>query len=127
MMVNGAQDSMFNNIYIHDIYNWADLGMEICGPYAAPHLSSEDIDIQYGYTGTRAHGLVIDYTSGDYTNIRIENIESYHGEANGITIYKGSYINLGNIEVNNINAGTKLDADNVNNLVHKFNPKSMSS
>ena len=117
MMVNGAQDSEFNNLYIHDIYNWAELGMEICGPYPGPHLTIEDIDIQYGYTGTRAHGLIIDYTSGDYTNIKIENIESYHGEAAGMTIYKESYINLGNVMVNNINAGTQLDDESVKKLV----------
>lgn len=51
MMINGAQDVIFNNIYIHDIYNWADLGMEICGPYQGPELTTEDIDISYGYTG----------------------------------------------------------------------------
>jgi len=117
MMVNGAQHSRFNDIYIHDVHNWAELGSTICGPYPGPHLTIEDIDIQYGYTGTRAHGLVVDYTSGEYTNIRIENIESYHGEANGMTIYKESYVNLHNINVRNINAGTQLNADSVQKLV----------
>ena len=51
IMVNGAQDSTFNNIYIHDVYNWADLGLDVCGPYVGPHLTQEDIDISYGYTG----------------------------------------------------------------------------
>eukprot|EP00483_Globobulimina_turgida_P005455 UN05465 len=91
MMINGALDSMFNNIYIHDIYNWAGLGMDVCGQYLGPKLTTEDIDISYGYTATRAHGMVIDYTSGDYTNIHIENVESFRGEANGLTIYKESY------------------------------------
>ena len=50
LMVNGAQDSVFNNIYIHDIYNWAELGMDVCGPYEELHLTQEDIDISYGYT-----------------------------------------------------------------------------
>merc|ERR1719203_148223 len=103
-MVNGAKDSVFDNIHIHNVYNWAELGSEICGPYDQIHITFEDIDIQYGYTATRAHGMVIDYTSGDYTNIKIEDIESYHGEANGLTIYKESYVNLANIEVNNVNA-----------------------
>ena len=51
IMVNGAQDSTFNNIYVHDVYNWADLGLDVCGEYAGPHLTQEDIDISYGYTG----------------------------------------------------------------------------
>ena len=122
MMVNGAQESSFNNLYIHDIYNWADLGMEVCGPYDLVHITFEDIDIQYGYTGTTAHGLVIDFTSGDYTNIKIENVQSYYGEANGMTIYKESYVNLGNIVVNNVNAGTQLTEQDIDALVLPNSP-----
>ena len=90
--------------------------MELCGPYPGPHLTTEDIDIQYGYTGTRAHGMLIDYTTGDYKNIQIENIESYHGEANGLTIYKESFINLQNLYINNVHAGTKLTDEDVEQL-----------
>lgn len=60
--------------------------------------------------------MVIDYTSGDYTNIHIENVESWHGEANGLTIYKESFVNLGNIQVHDIHAGTKLNDDDVSQL-----------
>eukprot|EP01083_Nonionella_stella_P034160 93526_1 len=116
LMINGAQDSVFNDIRIRDIYNWADLGLDICGEYEGPHLTTEDIDIQYGYTGTRAHGMVIDFTTGDYKNIAIENVESFHGEANGLTIYKESYVNLQNIVVRNIRAGTQLDEEQVQTL-----------
>lgn len=61
--------------------------------------------------------MVIDYTSGDYINLHIENVESWRGEANGLTIYKESYINLQNVLINNINAGTKLNENDVSNLV----------
>jgi len=87
--------------------------------YAAntgPHLTTEDIEIQYGYTGTRSHGMVIDFTSGDYSNIRIENVESWHGEANGMTIYKESYVNLAQIVVRNVSAGTRLNQQIVDGL-----------
>jgi len=116
IMINGAQDSVINNVYIHDIYNWAKLGMDVCGPYNGPSLTTEDIDISYGYTATRSHGMVIDYTSGDYKDIKIENVESWHGEANGLTIYKESYINLQNVLVNNIHAGTQLNEQQVSKL-----------
>ncbi len=89
----------------------AELGSKICGPYEQIHITFEDIDMQFGYTATRSHGMVIDYTTGTYSNINIKNIESYHGEANGLTIYKGSDINVENINVNNINAGTQLNKD----------------
>eukprot|EP00483_Globobulimina_turgida_P001865 UN01867 len=94
LMINGAQNSIFDNIFIHDIYNFGALGSTICGPYDLLHITFEDIDIQYGYTATRAHGLVIDYASGEYTNIHIDNIQSKNGEANGFTIYKESDVIL---------------------------------
>ena len=60
--------------------------------------------------------MVIDYTPGDYKNLHIENVESWHGEANGLTIYKESYINLQNLIINNIRAGTKFDEQSVTKL-----------
>eukprot|EP00485_Elphidium_margaritaceum_P007624 CAMPEP_0202695936 /NCGR_PEP_ID=MMETSP1385-20130828/9363_1 /ASSEMBLY_ACC=CAM_ASM_000861 /TAXON_ID=933848 /ORGANISM="Elphidium margaritaceum" /LENGTH=1002 /DNA_ID=CAMNT_0049352021 /DNA_START=118 /DNA_END=3126 /DNA_ORIENTATION=+ len=113
IMVNGAQESLFEQLYIHDIYNWAELGMDVCGAYPGPSLTTEDIDISYGYTATRSHGMVVDYTTGAYRNIHIENVESWHGEANGLTIYKQSFIELENVMVENIFAGTKLDESEV--------------
>merc|ERR1712154_11425 len=95
----------------------ADIGMAVCGPYDGPSLTTEDIDISYGYTATRSHGMVIDYTSGDYKNLHIENVESFHGEANGLTFYKESYINLENVIINNINAGSKMNDESVAALV----------
>ena len=60
--------------------------------------------------------MVIDYVSGDYKDIKIENIESWHGEANGLTIYKESHINLQSVLVRNVNAGTKLDKETAEQL-----------
>eukprot|EP01084_Bolivina_argentea_P298668 514715_1 len=109
-MINGAQDSIFDNIYIHDVYNWADLGSKICGPYDQIHITFEDIDIQFGYTATRSHGMVIDYTTGDYKNIQIENIESYYGSAWGMVLYKGNDFDISDISVKSVYAGTQLTA-----------------
>ena len=60
--------------------------------------------------------MVIDYVTGDYKDIKIENVESWHGEANGLTIYKESYINLQSVLIRNINAGTKLDKETAESL-----------
>eukprot|EP01084_Bolivina_argentea_P173385 300297_1 len=116
LMVNGAQHSRFRNIHISDVYNWADLGLMVCGPYEGPHLSTEDIDIAYGYTGTRATGMVCDFVTADYEDIVIQNVESWNGEANGWAIYKQSYINVSNVVVSNIHAGTKLTQERVDTL-----------
>ena len=118
LRIDGTQNINVDNVYIHDIINWADLGnQEWCGQYLGPTVGNEDIDIQYGYTGTRSHGLAIDYASGTLKNIQIENIQSYHGEANGMTIYKECDITLENIQVDNIHAGTNLvDDDAIDKL-----------
>ena len=47
--------------------------------------------------------------------IHIANVESYYGEANGLTIYEESYINLKNILINNINAGTQFENEDIMN------------
>ena len=111
--IDGVEDLNIDNIYIHDIYNWADLGSNWCGTYLGPSVGDEDIDIQYGYTGTRSHGMIMDWTSGTISNIQIENVESWFGEANGLTVYKGCDITLENIQVDNIHAGTQLNDDDI--------------
>ena len=123
LRIDGTQNIEIDGMYIHDIYNWADLGSEqLCGAYDGPSAAHEDIDIQYGYTGTRSHGLVIDYAKGALRNIQIESIESFHGEANGMTVYKECDIILENIQVNNIRAGTQLtdDVDLSNGVYSSF-------
>ena len=114
---DGAQNVDINGIYIHDIVNWADLGANWCGLSDGPGVSNEDKDIQYGYTGTRAHGLVIDYVTGNIGNISIENVESWNGEAIGINVYKGCNVQMRDITVDNINAGTHLNEEQVNQLI----------
>jgi len=112
LRVDGTQNMAVDNLFIHDIYNAADLGSQTwCGQYPGPDVGNEDIDIQYGYTGTRAHGLVLDYVSGSFSNVNVENVESYYGEANAVTIYKQCTLDLANIRVDAIHAGTKFAAD----------------
>ncbi len=116
LRIDGVENLNIDNIYIHDIYNWADLGTSLCGAYEGPSNGGESIDIQYGYCGTRSHGMITDFVSGEIKNIHIQNIESYNGEANGMTIYKESYITLENINVDYIYAGTQLNDEQINEL-----------
>ena len=117
LRIDGVQGLSVDNIYVHDIYNWADLGNEEwCGEYNGPSVGGEDPEIQYGFTGTRSHGMIIDYATGSVSNIQIENIESWHGEANGLTVYKGCDITLESIQVDNIHAGTQLNDEDIDTL-----------
>ena len=43
--------------------------------------------------------MIVDYVSGDFSNIRIEGIESHNGEASGLIVYKECDITLENIQV----------------------------
>jgi len=117
LRIDGTQNINVDGVYVHDIKNWADLGSSTwCGPYPGPDVGNEDIDIQYGYTGTRSHGIVVDFASGTFSNIIVEDIESYNGEANGMTVYKECDLVLENVKVDNIHAGTQLDDEQVDAL-----------
>eukprot|EP01083_Nonionella_stella_P067358 178120_1 len=114
--VDGTQNLNVDGLYVHDVYNWADLGnQEWCGSYDGPNVGNEDIDIQYGYTGTRAHGIVMDYAQGVIQNVQIEKIDSYYGEANGFTVYKECDVVLRNINIDSVHAGTQVNDDD---LIH---------
>ena len=117
LRVDGVQNLNVNGLFVHDIANIADIGGSWCGEYEGTHLSTEDIDIQYGYTATRSHGVVLDYVEGKVANLQIEGIESFHGEANGLTVYKGCDVALDNVAVDVIRAGTAMTQQEVDQLV----------
>ena len=52
-------------------------------------MGNENLDIQYGYTGTRADGMVLDYAQDTPSNVQIDGFESLHGEANGDALRRG--------------------------------------
>eukprot|EP00486_Rosalina_sp_Unknown_P015966 CAMPEP_0201593420 /NCGR_PEP_ID=MMETSP0190_2-20130828/191025_1 /ASSEMBLY_ACC=CAM_ASM_000263 /TAXON_ID=37353 /ORGANISM="Rosalina sp." /LENGTH=1007 /DNA_ID=CAMNT_0048052595 /DNA_START=113 /DNA_END=3138 /DNA_ORIENTATION=- len=111
---DGVQGLNIDGLYIHDIDNWSDLGnSDWCGLYEGIHAVDEDPDIQYGYPGSRAHGMIIDYVSGSFSNIRIEGINSHNGEAAGLIVYKECNVTLENIQVDDIHAGSVLTSEEV--------------
>jgi len=116
LRVDGVQNLKINGLYIHDVQNMANLGANWCGTYEGPTVGGEDIDIQYGYTATRSHGMVIDYVQGTVRNVVIEGIESFRGEANGLTVYKGCGVILENVTADSIRAGTRMSSEEVDVL-----------
>ena len=128
LRIDGVQNIQLQDIYIHDIINYADLGSDICGEYEVSTISKEDSDIQYGYTATRSHGIIVDYAKGIFDGITIENIESHYGSSWAMVVYKGCDIELrGDVVVNNIFAGSALDEDKVEMLkLPNFIPRACS-
>eukprot|EP01083_Nonionella_stella_P034158 93523_1 len=116
LRLDGAQNVDLRNLNIHDVVNWADLGANWCGLSDGPGVSNEDVDIQYGYTGTRAHGLAIDYVQGMIENVSISAIESLNGEAVAMNVYKGCDVQIDAIHVKSVGAGTKLSMMDVEQL-----------
>jgi len=116
--IDGVQDYNLENVYIHDIVNWGDLGSDACGEYEQITFEigvDVDKDIQYGYSGDNVHGILTDYAFGSMKNVQIDNLKSLHGSANAIALYKGSKAELGgSFAINDIVAGsaiTKSEAD----------------
>jgi len=119
--IDGVQDFKIENVYIHNVVNWGELGTNICGEYESITFQTgvdNDKDIQYGYVGSKVHGILLDYASGDIKNVKIEHLKSYYGSTKAIAIYKGSVVNIdGNININQIIAGSKLTKPEASNLV----------
>ena len=118
--IDGTKKFSLENVYVHDIINWGDLGTDACGEYTQSEIitgAQADPDMQYGYTGTNAHGIITDYCSGTMENIKIENVQSLYGTATGISIYKGSQIDLsGTFEIDTIIAGALLSKKDISKL-----------
>ena len=110
--IDGVQDFTLEGITIHNIVNWGDAGSDVCGEYEKITFETGvdvDKDIQYGYTGTKVHGILTDYASGTIRNVKIEHLKSYYGSAHGIAMYKGSDVTLsGNFDINQVIAGSKV-------------------
>merc|ERR1712130_742615 len=100
LKVGGVQNLNVNGLHIHNIQNTADLGSDLCGEYE-------------GYTATRSQGMVINYVQGNVANVRIEDIESFRGEANGLVVYEGCDVVMDNVSVDAIRAGTALSEEEV--------------
>eukprot|EP01083_Nonionella_stella_P140854 432852_1 len=119
--IDGVDDFSVEDVYIHDIVNWGNLGSDHCGEYENVVFEEGvdvDKDIQYGYTGHKVHGILTDYASGSIKNIKIEKLDSHYGSANAIALYKGTTASLaGYIDVNHVVAGSKLTKDEAMDLV----------
>merc|ERR1712130_837360 len=110
--IDGVQDYNLENIHIHDIENWGDLGSDACGQYEQITFENGvdvDKDIQYGYTGDNVHGILTDYAYGTIKNVNINNLKSLYGSSIAIALYKGSVTLLNDkININNIIAGSSI-------------------
>ena len=52
--VDGCQGMIIDNVYIHNLVNWGELGSDQCGEYSEISFETGvdvDKDIQYGYSG----------------------------------------------------------------------------
>jgi len=116
MRIDGTQRLQIRDVYIHDVVNWGALGNDLCGEWHYPTISHEDPQIQYGYTGNRAQGMIASHATGNLTGVHIENIESYYGSAWGMVLYRGCEFTIENVAVSSVYAGTQLTANEAMSL-----------
>merc|ERR1712176_771320 len=108
--VDGADNLQINGLRIWDILSTTELGSLRCGEYDAPMIAGEEVYIQPGFNGHRAHGLTTVYTSGVLKDVSIENVRSNYGNAYGLRVFDGCDIELqGEVAVNDIFAGIVFD------------------
>lgn len=109
------------DVHIHNLHNWGDLGSDACGEYEEIIFEEGvdvDKDIQYGYSGDNVHGILTNYASGSIKNVRVENLNSWHGTSIGVFVAKGSTVAFdGYVSVNNVMAGKKLSQEESDALI----------
>lgn len=120
LRIDGTQNVRIDGLRIGDVVNWAALGAQWCGASHGPAVSNEDRDIQYGYTGTRATGMVADYATGTVQNVHINGVESLHGEAVGLNVYKHCDLQVlggaASLQIGAVRAGSNLSEQAVQKL-----------
>ena len=114
--IDGVQNFKIEQSTIHNIENWGERGSSLAGEYEYPSIRGEDEDIQYGYTGNRAQGLMIVNGEGTLNNLEIYDVNSASGSAHGVIVYKGSNIGATNVRTRNIQAGSSMTQSNVEGL-----------
>eukprot|EP00486_Rosalina_sp_Unknown_P011624 CAMPEP_0201591958 /NCGR_PEP_ID=MMETSP0190_2-20130828/189984_1 /ASSEMBLY_ACC=CAM_ASM_000263 /TAXON_ID=37353 /ORGANISM="Rosalina sp." /LENGTH=966 /DNA_ID=CAMNT_0048050509 /DNA_START=186 /DNA_END=3086 /DNA_ORIENTATION=- len=119
--IDGVQNFELEDVHIHNLHNWGDLGSDACGEYEEIVFETGvdvDKDIQYGYSGDNVHGILTNYAAGSISNVRVENLHSWHGTSIGVFIAKGSTVAFdGYVSMNNIIAGKKLSQQESDALI----------
>jgi len=123
--VDGADNLQIDGLTITDVLSTTNLGSMICGEYDAPAIAGEQVYIQPGFNGHRAHGLTTVYTNGVIKDLNIDGVSSNYGSAYGLRVFDGCDVELqGDISVNNINAGITFEP---NNIDMRFMEKSLTN
>ena len=120
--MEGITDNIhINNIYISNLYNYGELGSEVCDD-TENHLP---IKVPYvrGYAGNNVNGFGISYSKIDsISNIFISNLHSKTGSVTGINLNPGSNVNFNeNIEISNLYAASLNGEISYNALKYDIN------
>merc|ERR1719295_209743 len=113
LRLDNLVDFNVSNIRIESLINTGGLGVEneICGAYTQGN-AHQDPMITAGYTGTEGYGITITQSvEGRISNVSIRDVETHHGTANGIALFKDSSVNFDGVIVDGITAGSRLNVE----------------
>eukprot|EP00485_Elphidium_margaritaceum_P008249 CAMPEP_0202688380 /NCGR_PEP_ID=MMETSP1385-20130828/3905_1 /ASSEMBLY_ACC=CAM_ASM_000861 /TAXON_ID=933848 /ORGANISM="Elphidium margaritaceum" /LENGTH=1949 /DNA_ID=CAMNT_0049343345 /DNA_START=200 /DNA_END=6049 /DNA_ORIENTATION=+ len=111
LRLDNIVDFTVSNTRIENLLNTGGLGVEteMCGAYTQGNAHQDPL-ITAGYTGTEGYGITVTQSvGGKLHNININNIETHHGAANGIALFKDSSVDFNTIVIDSIVAGSQLD------------------
>eukprot|EP01084_Bolivina_argentea_P109673 196018_1 len=112
--VDGADNLKIDGVTISDVVSTTDLGSMRCGEYSAPMIAGEEVYIQPGFNGHRAHGMTTVYTNGIIKDVSIDGVYSNYGSTYGIRVFDGCDIQFqGDININNIAAGIIFEKEDI--------------
>ena len=115
--LEGAKNVEIDNLEISNLYNYADLGSEVCDD-TTNHLPIKTPFVR-GYAGNNIDGIDISYAQvTSMSNVNIYNLHSQTGSVSGIRLNPGADVTFSeSIDINNLYAGSmngKLSNDAFN-------------
>eukprot|EP00485_Elphidium_margaritaceum_P009873 CAMPEP_0202685912 /NCGR_PEP_ID=MMETSP1385-20130828/1730_1 /ASSEMBLY_ACC=CAM_ASM_000861 /TAXON_ID=933848 /ORGANISM="Elphidium margaritaceum" /LENGTH=1663 /DNA_ID=CAMNT_0049340385 /DNA_START=133 /DNA_END=5121 /DNA_ORIENTATION=- len=115
--IDGVQNFKIEQSSIHSVENWGLRGSTLPGPYEVPQITGSELpNVQYGYTGNRAQGLMVVSAQGTVNNLDVYDITSNSGSAHGVIVYDDCNVGVTNVRTRNIQAGSAMTPWNVDTL-----------
>ena len=109
LRIDGVEDVSVSNLKIENLYEYAELGSELCGEYDHSHFTQR-LPFQTGYSGNMMQGISVDYANAIFKDVEILNLESATGMAVGINLWYGADVQFeDSVKMEGIYAGSSIE------------------
>ena len=130
--MDGVEEIVYNNLNIHDIYEYGGLGSNLCGEYwtnsdifLSPAIGGHFLQrapYAIGYTGNMAHGIYADWSTMTFNDVKMQDIYSSTGLVRGVGAYSSTKIKIakGGASFNKLASGIDLLDTDTSSFTHPY-------